>query len=161
MEVIFARLDDESLWFVATILMNTMANPYEAPKAIETSASHLPPQSGMLKASRPATVLLAMALANLSLTVFLFGSATILGRHFGLAPVEIGVLLLQFPFLVFITIAAMQMRSFRSHRLAYAGAILSCIPIISPFFILAVPVGFWALRSLDDPKVRACFADAR
>lgn len=136
-----------------------MANPYEAPNAIDTSASHIPRPSGMLKASRPATVLLAMALGNLSLTVFLFGSVMIFGRHFGLAPVEIGVLLVQFPFLVFITIAAMQMRVFRSHRLAYAGAILACIPIISPFFVLAVPVGFWALRSLDDPNVRACYAD--
>jgi hypothetical protein len=44
-----------------------------------------------------------------------------------------------------------------SYRLARWGAILACIPIITPFLIWGLPFGIWALIVLEDPRVTKAF----
>jgi hypothetical protein len=54
-------------------------------------------------------------------------------------------------------IGGAKMAFMESYRLARWGAILACIPIITPFLILGLPFGIWALIVLEDPRVRKAF----
>jgi hypothetical protein len=59
-----------------------------------------------------------------------------------------------------VTIAgALRMHSLRGYALARAGAILACIPCLSPCLVLGIPFGAWALGILARPEVREAFTD--
>jgi hypothetical protein len=53
-------------------------------------------------------------------------------------------------------LGGVRMRQLRSRALAVAGAVLIMLPC-SPVFLAGVPVGIWALATLNDPAVRAEF----
>jgi hypothetical protein len=56
-----------------------------------------------------------------------------------------------------IAIGGAKMAFMESYRLARWGAILACIPIITPFLIWGLPFGIWALIVLEDPRVTKAF----
>ncbi|MCC9656741.1 hypothetical protein [Rhodopirellula halodulae] len=58
---------------------------------------------------------------------------------------------------VLICIGGAQMGHFKSYTLARLGAILSCIPIITPLVFVGIPFGIWALRLLALPEIRQQF----
>jgi hypothetical protein len=45
------------------------------------------------------------------------------------------------------------------YRSAKAAAILAIIPAVSCFFIIGIPFGIWALKTLRKPDVRAAFSE--
>lgn len=53
---------------------------------------------------------------------------------------------------------AWKMRSGNSYRWAYTAAVLSCIPVLSPFIYFGIPVGVWALIVLHRRDVKEAFA---
>lgn len=55
-------------------------------------------------------------------------------------------------------VGALRMRALRGHGLARAGAMLACIPCLSPCLVLGIPVGVWALFVLARPDVREAFS---
>jgi hypothetical protein len=57
----------------------------------------------------------------------------------------------------FIGFAAWQMRQMRSLGLCRLGAILACIPLLSPVYILGIPFGIWAVIVLYMPSTAAAF----
>jgi hypothetical protein len=60
--------------------------------------------------------------------------------------------------LIFIAIGAWRMLIGRNYRVAYAAAILSVIPLVSPMIICGIPFGIWALVVLHRKDVQATFA---
>lgn len=53
-------------------------------------------------------------------------------------------------------VGAYHLHTHRSRKLAFAGAILCCIPCLSPCVFLGIPIGIWALvvLNLEDVKTR-------
>jgi hypothetical protein len=60
----------------------------------------------------------------------------------------------------FIAYGALCMRSGRHYRAAWAAALLSCVPMLSPMIWFGIPFGIWALIVLRRPAVRNAFATA-
>ena len=46
----------------------------------------------------------------------------------------------------------------RRHGLATVAAVVACIPICSPFYLLGLPFGIWATLLLRRPEVKARFS---
>jgi hypothetical protein len=59
--------------------------------------------------------------------------------------------------LLVIAIGGAKMAFMQSYQMARYGALLSCIPVISPFVVWGIPFGIWALVLLYDPQVKAAF----
>ena len=59
--------------------------------------------------------------------------------------------------LLVIAIGGAKMAFMESYQMARYGALLSCIPVISPFVVWGIPFGIWALVLLYDPQVKAAF----
>ena len=59
---------------------------------------------------------------------------------------------------VIVLIASLRMRGLKNYRVARFGAILACIPILSPSIYFGIPFGLWALFVLRKPDVRALFS---
>ena len=68
---------------------------------------------------------------------------------------------IHFTSLILIAVGAAKLGFLESYRLARMGAILACIPLITPFIVFGIPFGIWALRLLADPAVRDSFSDAK
>ena len=62
-----------------------------------------------------------------------------------------------FACLLVIAIGGAKMAFMESYQMARYGALLSCIPVISPFVVWGIPFGIWALVLLYDPQVKAAF----
>ena len=59
---------------------------------------------------------------------------------------------------VFLIFAFSRMHTLKSYGVAYAGAILSVIPLLgAPCCVLGIPFGIWALVVLNDPGVKGAF----
>jgi hypothetical protein len=58
-----------------------------------------------------------------------------------------------------IFIGAWNMRRGMRYRLAYAAAVLACIPTLTPGFCFGLPLGIWALTVLHRHDVKQAFAD--
>ncbi len=56
-----------------------------------------------------------------------------------------------------ILIGATRLRQFRDYTLVVVAAILAMLPW-SSHFLIGIPAGIWALRTLSRPEVRAAFA---
>lgn len=55
---------------------------------------------------------------------------------------------------------AIQMLNGRNYSLAKFAALLSMIPVVSCFFMAAMPIGAWALITLGKPEVKESFDGA-
>ena len=51
------------------------------------------------------------------------------------------------------------MLQLKSYRVAMAGGIVALIPCCSPFIIVGIPLGIWALVLLTQPHIKAEFKD--
>ena len=66
---------------------------------------------------------------------------------------------LQFICLILIAVGAAKLGFLESYRLARLGSLLACIPFVTPFMLIGIPFGIWALWLLADPTVRRAFPD--
>jgi predicted Zn finger-like uncharacterized protein len=59
---------------------------------------------------------------------------------------------------VFLIFAYSRMHVLKSYGVAYAGAIISVIPVLgAPCCVLGIPFGIWALIVLNNPSVKSAF----
>lgn len=58
---------------------------------------------------------------------------------------------------LFILYAGVQMSRLRSRELCLVASVLAMIPCISPCCLVGLPMGVWALVTLNRPEVRAAF----
>jgi hypothetical protein len=83
-------------------------------------------------------------------------------RHFGMATVQDGILHGFVASIFWVANLAILLAGiFMMQRISYSstriGAILACIPLLSPFLILGIPFGIWALVVLNRPDIKAAF----
>lgn len=57
----------------------------------------------------------------------------------------------------FIFFGAMKMKNLESYGLAMAAAVVAMVPCISPCCLLGLPIGIWAIVTLNDPAVKQSF----
>lgn len=71
----------------------------------------------------------------------------------------VGIVFAVIGFLVsaFIVWAAMQMKDLRNRTLSIVASVVAMIPCISPCCILGLPIGIWALITINDPAVKGAF----
>ena len=55
--------------------------------------------------------------------------------------------------------AGIQMKAAQSYTFVMTFAVLSMIPCVSGCYVVAIPIGIWAIVVLADPNVRAAFAN--
>jgi hypothetical protein len=136
-------------------------NPFAPPSQVE--AIELSLDAIKVRVSRPATALIIMSSIHaVFVSITLIASAWILiggGSLSWDSSVELLIATIQFLSLITIAIGAAKLGFLESYRLAKIGALLSCVPIITPFLLLGIPFGIWALLLLADPRVRNAFPD--
>lgn len=139
-------------------------NPYEPPQVVDAIGPGSDLKSyAKERLKRPATALLIMssihsvfpAIALVSFCFEWFGG-NLPTRNPGLPQYLISQSF-QLIWLIVISVGAAKMAHFESLRMAYVAAWLSCIPVISPFFVLGIPFGIWAIVRLREPDVLAAF----
>ena len=64
-----------------------------------------------------------------------------------------GVVLVQ----AFVLFSARQMLTGKNYGVCMAGAIIACIPMLTPLLVIGVPFGIWAVIVLRRPEVKAEF----
>lgn len=71
----------------------------------------------------------------------------------------VGIVFAVIGFLVsaFIVWAALQMKDLRNRTLSIVASVVAMIPCISPCCILGLPIGIWALITINDPAVKGAF----
>jgi len=145
--------------------MNTPSiNPYEPPAG--DSKSRYEPEKQTYeqirrRVSRPGTALMIMAsiwsvfpaIALVSMVLEL----AVGGLSFKRIVPDFILMGSYFTCLLVIAIGGAKMAFMESYPTARYGALLSCIPVISPFLVWGIPFGVWALVLLFDPEVKAAF----
>ena len=85
-------------------------------------------------------------------------AAIIVGtRTSSLGEVWLSSLLIESVLGLFLVVSAGRMRALDSYWLALVGPILAVLPCLSPFYVLRLPIGLWALVVLTRADVRAGF----
>jgi hypothetical protein len=138
-----------------------MTNPYAPPTSDITFRGE---SRDAIKArvSRPATALIIMAsIQSVFVAIYLVSAAVIIVRGGTVIDDAIGLAIgcLQFICLILIAVGAAKLGFLRSYRFARLGSILACIPFITPFMLIGIPFGVWALRLLADPAILDAFSD--
>ena len=146
-----------------TFALEKMTNPYEPP--IINDAKAVDPRDAIrARVSRPATALIIMAsIQSVFVAIYLVSAVFVVLNGWGVPEVIVGFTLasIQFIGLVLIAIGGAKLGFLESYRLARLGALLACVPLITPFMIAGIPFGIWSLRLLSEPVVRASFPDAK
>lgn len=143
-------------------MSNPSDNPYEPPVG-EYGPTLADPdladeeQIIRRRVSRPGTALLIMgSIYSVFPAIYLVGfhRALFINR----IPVEDILVVAAFFFSsIAIAVGGAKMAFMESYSIARIGAVLACIPPISPFVGWGIPIGIWALIVLRDPKVKAAF----
>ena len=139
-----------------------MTNPYSPPTepSARDADSRLAIRS---RVSRPATALIVMSSIQSVLVAIYIVPAVVVAARGGSTSddyIALAIACLQFVVLILIAIGGAKLAFLESYWFARLGALLACIPIITPFMILGLPFGVWSLRLLADPSVRSAFPDA-
>lgn len=140
-------------------------NPYASPAEIGCSLED-PAVAALRRLRAPALGLLILSAMTAApgivwlpvLVVLLIGQL-IDGRDIiSVSPIEIvlGIPLILSNFVILA--GTWKMRRGQNYRLAYAAAVLSCIPILSPLAYFGIPLGIWTLVVLHRKDVKAAFA---
>lgn len=130
--------------------------PPSAPQALQLSLAEqakrrlAPPATALIIMSSIHAVFLSIPLV--SYIIFVFQGTTL--EDYTIVP---GNLALHFIAMIFISIGAAKMGFLESYRLGRFAALLSCIPFLSPMYILGIPFGIWALFLLSKPEIKAAF----
>jgi len=145
--------------------MNTPSiNPYEPPAG--NSKSRYEPEKQTYeqirrRVSRPGTALMIMAsiwsVFPAIALVSMVWEIAVGGLSFKRIVPSFIVMGSYFACLLVIAIGGAKMAFMESYQTARYGALLSCIPVISPFIVWGIPFGIWALVLLFDPEVKAAF----
>ena len=139
-----------------------MTNPYAAPDLPASDVDEFDPvETAKRRLSKPAAALLTMASIHSvfpAIGLISFGFLWANGQVPLSAAIPSAVIHgLQLVPLVLIAIGAGKMGHLKSLRMATLGAVLACIPIVTPFVVAGIPFGIWSLVLLADPEIRKVF----
>ena len=97
----------------------------------------------------------------LSIGLVAMGFNVIFGGYAKYSTFYIGINVLHFICLILIAIGAAKMGHLESRTMGRIGAVLACIPLVTPFGIMGIPFGIWSLVLLRNPKVAEAFDSHR
>jgi hypothetical protein len=144
-----------------TFVLEKMMNPYAPPNSNDEKEGN-PRDAMKARVSRPATALVIMAsIQSVFVAIYLVSLFFVVLRTGFISWEIVGFALggMQFISLILIAIGGAKLGFLESYRLARLGALLACVPLITPFMIAGIPFGLWSLRLLSDPEVRGLFPD--
>jgi uncharacterized membrane protein required for colicin V production len=136
-----------------------MTNPY-APPTDDTTLHADSREAIRDRLSRPATALIIMAsIQSVFVTIYLVSAAVAVARGGSVSDDIFGLAVgcLQLVGLILIAVGAAKLGFLESYRLARMGSVLACIPFITPFIVIGIPLGIWSLRLLAEPAIRDAF----
>ena len=139
----------------------TEDNPYAPPTTKIESLDVDPLRAARLELGRPATAIIIMASIHSvfdSIPLVNYAVMNLQGSRLYSGSMPTIEPFLLFFVHVFQAVCGAKMGHLHSLRLAYVGAILVTIPILSPFLVLGIPFGVWALVLLRKPRNREAFA---
>jgi len=140
-----------------------MINPYSPPTS-NPELNQDPRDLAKSRLSRPATALIIMAsIHSVFVTIVLVSNAVAFASsnfHFDNA-IDTALASIQLISLILIAIGGAKMAFLESLPLARLGAVLACIPFLSPFIVLGIPFGIWALLLLNNPDNQAFFPSGK
>ena len=96
------------------------------------------------------SVFRSIGLVAMGLNTYYSGSTTF-------STIYIGINALHFICLILIAVGAAKMGHLESRTMGRIGAVLACIPLVTPFGIMGIPFGIWSLVLLRDPEVAKAF----
>lgn len=132
-------------------------NPYAPPEAERQLATSSLPTDVARRLKYPAIAMIALAIGNLGFDMYGIAEDLFFPRRSRLPTLGIPELAILGTLHALQALSGAQMRSLSSYRLAYIGALTCCIPCMSPFWLLGIPFGVWALRILSEPLSKAAF----
>ena len=135
-----------------------MVNPYSPPSTIDSEADAN--AIARRRVAKPATALIVMSsIHSVIWSVFLISYGFAAAKGVAVGEDTIGLLMgiVQFFALIAICVCSAKMGHLKSFRMARIGAILSCVPGLTPFFVLGIPFGVWSLTLLRDGTIRSQF----
>lgn len=127
-----------------------MANPYAPPVPEPASIAEV-------RLSRPARALVVMASVHAAFLATILAASAVLWLRGDLASGQfpfLALILLHLVLLIATAVGACRMARRTSLGAARAAAIISCVPVLSPFIVLAIPFGIWSLHLLADFEIR-------
>jgi len=134
--------------------------PYESPNAPQSANANgimLPPAILLLLLS----VITLLFESVIGYTVII--DALLFLKHYGVAEgsLRAGPFVLGFGLVfgmhVLTLIGSIRMCRLSGYRIAKAAAIVSLIPVLSPGYVLGIPIGIFALIALSRPEVKEAF----
>ncbi len=138
-------------------------NPYQPPNDTPPVDSD-PISIAKRRLSRPATALVVMSSIHsvlVSISLFSFVLPWFRGSGGVTDLIPIAIAFAQIAWLSLIAVGAAKMGHLESLSLARVSAILSCVPILSPFLLLGIPFGIWSLKLLANPEIRCAFQSSK
>ena len=134
-------------------------NPYESPQGIELP--HEPAEDHLIPALRGPSMGLLVLAGMQSLNVLLGLPVLVAQIVMRQNTLELALgILISLPS-IFIFFAALRTRQMKSLRLCRVGAIMACVPFISPTVVVGIPFGIWATIVLFRPSTAAAFAQVK
>lgn len=141
-------------------MSSPIENPFEPPVG---KPDHGPedgldsPEKVLLACKRPGTALLIMGSIHA-----VFPAIAVVSELFKIgsdvfSPIALFWFCIYLFSALMISIGGAKMAFMESYSMARWGAILACIPVISPFLIWGIPFGIWALIVLKRPRVKDAF----
>lgn len=134
-------------------------NPF-APPTTPMVLNLTPMEQAKRRLARPATALIIMASTHavfLSIPLVSQVIAAFQGTTFEITTIAQFNVVFQLAVMIFVSIGAAKMGFLESYKLGRIAAIISCIPSLSPMYILGIPFGIWALILLSKPEIKAAF----
>lgn len=129
-------------------------NPFDPPASLDDES---PGDRAKRLVSKPATALIILSSIHAVFDTIGLVNCVLLfiQRHPFSTPEVINYVLLAMHFssMIVISIGAAQLGHLKSRRWARAGAILACVPMLTPFVVLGIPFGIWSLMLLGDEKI--------
>ena len=111
--------------------------------------------------ARPATALIAMSsIQSVFVVIVLVSAIAMRIRGDAVHPSVLYGNAIQGVCLVVIAIGAAKMGYLESIAMGRVAAFMACIPFVTPFTVVGIPFGIWAMRLLKQPDVLAAFESA-
>ena len=131
-------------------------NPFDPPASMDDES---PEERAKRLVSQPATALIILSsIHSVFDTIGLVNCVLlVIQQHPFSTPEVINYVLLAMHFssMIVISVGAAQLGHLKSRRWARVGALLACIPMLTPFVVIGVPFGVWALALLGDEKIQS------
>ena len=139
----------------------TDANPYRPPSTTPDAASESDDTARRLRGPTTGLILLlGMQIVGYAIAGIVAIVTLVLGSRLGASLMEIGLYAIHFFVMLFMLRSITRIRRLASLRHGRIAAGLACIPVVSPWIWLGIPLGLWLSVLLSRPATAEAFRSA-